>query len=1108
MRSSTHWLIACITLVVIVTTLGLSAAQAQVYVYPRRPGQTNVRYADFDWSYVHIWTDPGASVETTDSGPRGGADLVEPSAHVDGSVLERQYPRLLPSVGTTSAGPLAADGEGDSSGSSSQASRDEEASNRDGKSDGDDDASDDEPSKLERLKQEAGGLRLYYYKDEQVVAERASATIRKLYQELMLDFDFAPPQTFPFILYNSYNEFLQTNLFPVQEGVLGVTSPRSLELTLPYFGDHRQFERVAKHELVHEFTIQKIKALARDNQAFRSPVQQFPLWFIEGLAEYYTHDGRLDQETRMLVRDLLVHPAPRRGYVFEGFFRTRLRGFLGVYKLGQAKCTFLEETYGEGTLQEILDQSYRLGLGRSRSERVSSFQALVEQITGDNADTIAEKFEEWIKKDSYETYLDASQQSSDLERPYNTDRYIQAFDTSSSGHLLAYKAIDRSTGQNELFVADYRDGRSETKIVADGRPGVESLHPLANRNFDVTDRGIVYIARAKGRDRLHWQTFSHSRKGRKKNKKKSNDSKKGDDSTSSSANVRARIRLDDHTRYDLGESNIMAAEAPAVSPDGKRVAFIGMDEEGQKDVFVLTPGGGGDFDLQRLTDDVYAERGLDWRESGLVYASDATGHGKYNLFELDPQADAEPTRLTSEPRDHLDPVVLSDGTAAFVAYAGARAHVYTVDGDQIHQKTSVSTGLFNPSPGPDGSLWALHHKSGRRRPARLPAEDFQTVDSRSKGPTSTHPGHPTTSLEGSQNYSALKPWNWSLDNGFGLLGVSGSGIYGQLFASASDQLRDHRLLLQMIALGSFRRTDGSLTYINQSNRLVWGLSAFHHFNFRADETFEDIGSFISNERFYGARGILRYPFNRFAYLQFDLAAGGVSYFLSDGAESFLDEQTREGAATGRAERWKQLNDGPRFQTEASVSLGFDTIKYQRQTGPLSGGSVLASVTGDYQPFDDTVFGQARLDGEFYVPIYRRINAFFRTGTGASIGGRLARQFYLSSSYTLRGAPLRDRTFLLGRRFFFSTLELQFPINYIVRVPFVDLEGIVGTDFGGVGDTYPGVWDNRIFNLAFGVNVGLGPLVLRVHFAKPFDIGAIVPNDGDIVPNITFGWRYL
>jgi predicted metalloprotease with PDZ domain len=78
---------------------------------------------------------------------------------------------------------------------------------------------------------------------------------------------------------------LSTKLFPVQEGTLGVTSTRDLTIALPYFGDHRRFLEVSKHEMAHEFTIQKVRAAGRDAGAGRDPLGVFPLWFVEGIAE-------------------------------------------------------------------------------------------------------------------------------------------------------------------------------------------------------------------------------------------------------------------------------------------------------------------------------------------------------------------------------------------------------------------------------------------------------------------------------------------------------------------------------------------------------------------------------------------------------------------------------------------------------------------------------------------------------------------------------------------------------------------------------------------------------------------------------------------------------
>ena len=50
---------------------------------------------------------------------------------------------------------------------------------------------------------------------------------------------------------------------------MGVTSPRDLTLTLPYFGDHELFRDVSTHELAHQFTIQKLREHARHRGTHR-----------------------------------------------------------------------------------------------------------------------------------------------------------------------------------------------------------------------------------------------------------------------------------------------------------------------------------------------------------------------------------------------------------------------------------------------------------------------------------------------------------------------------------------------------------------------------------------------------------------------------------------------------------------------------------------------------------------------------------------------------------------------------------------------------------------------------------------------------------------------
>ena len=72
-------------------------------------------------------------------------------------------------------------------------------------------------------------------------------------------------------------------------------------------------------------------------------------------------------------------------------------------------------------------------------------------------------------------------------------------------------------------------------------------------------------------------------------------------------------------------------------------------------------------------------------------------------------------------------------------------------------------------------------------------------------------------------------------------------------------------------------------------------------------------------------------------------------------------------------------------------------------------------------------------------------------------------------------------------FTYSTVELQFPLLTLSNFPLIDLEGVLGADAGAVSDdhTFDGrrrpvdaLWERRVLDLVFGVNLGFGPIVMR------------------------------
>ncbi|MDH5671052.1 MAG: BamA/TamA family outer membrane protein [Myxococcales bacterium] len=1094
------------------TALGLSlvsanAAQAQLLVHPRRPSQTNVRYADFDWRYVDIlrkerldldiewqsgprfhlspfrppssgatWAWPGL-----EQAPHGPAAATTPEKADDGETARAAAETTAPTTADKAKTP------------SEPGGAESDTPSYEGS------PSEDRGGKLAA----AGGIRLYFYERERDIAERAAASIDKSYRYLATVFDYAPKRTFGYFLYSSYIEFLQTDLFPVQEGVLGVTSPMSLEVSLPYFGDHRLFEDVSTHELAHEFTIQKLLTVAERAGTPGPPWRQIPLWFIEGLAEYYAKHG-IDREAEMLVRDLIVNPTAE-GRVLGDFFDERLQSGMWIYKGGQVRCAFLEETYGKGTIQRIIEETPRLLQNRGEGG-VGDFSSLVARVTGDRPRLLSARFERWIKRRAFQSFLDSDQDRTDMVVITAVEGHVQALAAAPNGHVLLYRSIDLETGQNTLHLMDRHDPAHGLEVVRDGRPGVETLHPVAGRNFDVGDSALVFVAESEGRDVIYHQRFDHD----------VDVIACGERGKSASRVCGFEVELGLRRRRELSfeRHRLLTIDAVALSPDGRGVAFIGLTEDGQKDLFMLPdvrdPGGS----IYRLTRDVHAERELSWGPRGIIYTSDATGHGRYNLFLVDPTRPGRLQRLTTDAQDHFDPQMLPNGNVVFTTYDDAGANIYEVRDGKLLQKTEVTTGLFDVAPGPDGSLWALHHQGGRRLPIRIPEQHLLRREPMEQTPDEGAPAMPRTPLLVDRDYNPLDISNWQPGALFLLAGFSGSAVFGSLVATASDRLRDHGLILGASVFGDFRRIDAELTYVNQEQRVIWGAGLFHDVSARIDETFVrrygDDYDFSSYQRFFGAQGLARYPFSRFFYAQASLAAGGIDYFVTDRLADQLSEPGKaDGVPDDLLTPWREHNAGTRFQIEQTATLGYSTIGYHRSTGPYRGHSLLLTHTAGIQPFDQVSYRQLRFDAEQYLPIYGASNLLVRGALGNTTGDERAPQFFLSSFHTLRGVPFGDVDFLLGRQFFHSTIELQFPLLTLSDYPLIDIEGVLASDFGGVGDNFTDLWDHRVFDLVFGFNFGFAPLVLRLHFAQPIDTGAppALPNGGELTFNFSLAWRY-
>ncbi|MBF5044862.1 tolB protein precursor protein [Aggregicoccus sp. 17bor-14] len=959
-----------------------------------------------------------------------------------------------------------------------------------------------------------GGVRLYFYEREREVAQRAAPIIEDAYRYLVDQFHYVPTKTFPYILYSTYQEFLQTNLSPVSEGTLGFTSPEDLKLTLPYLGDHRLFEEVGTHELAHEFTIQKVRTMAERAKVSGEPLGGMPLWFIEGLAEFYAKRG-LDDEAEMLVRDLITNPDVRKGYAFLDFFSPGPYGYLWIYKFGQARCAFLEDVYGAGILQQILEESPRL-VGNGRSAPGMKFEDLLQRLTGDEPKKISARFETWIKRRAFRSYLGAEQDAPALEPLKETDGYVTALNAAPSGDVLLYRSIQPNTGESRLVLADPRAPARTRLVTGDGRPSVESLHPVFGRNFDLTDDTLAYVAEVNARDVIYVQRYAHRAEEQQRAPLAPGygamppPGPYGRPSQPAVAPagppqpmkpyIAVQFDLGKRRTFRLAPHGLVAAGSLSFSPDGRRVAFIGTDDAGTRDIFVLRVDGNEDAKPVRITNDVYAERQLSWGKEGIVYSSDATSHRFYNLFRVNPDRPSEVTRLTTDARDQQDPEVLPDGRIMFVSYENGRSDLFELQkGGAIVRRTDVTTGVFEVSPGTEGSVWVLMHLSGERVPSQLRKDRFLDQPVPAAGAGQPAPPLAVSTLKGAVDYNPWARENFEMGPIYGFAGGGSGGFVGQLFASATDRLRNQGLLLSVAVYGSFDFTDGYLLYLNQAGRNPWGGGPFQSVRFRFDKTFQNQNIlFRSVERFFGLLGTIQHPLSTFTYVGADLAVGGANYKLDPSDEFFLRygsgncaDPTVVCAGDDLLGAWRVANRGTRAQTELTLRAGYNTVRYDYATiSPIDGSSALAEVVGGVQPFEGETYTSIRLDGQHYLHIAGPTALQLRGGVGTSFGGRFAQPYFLSSFDTLRGVNFGDDRWLLGQKFLFSTMELQIPLGGLVQVAFLNnIKGVAGLDFGAVGDGTHELWDRRVLDYAIGFNVGLGPLLMRLHFARPLDINS-------------------
>lgn len=449
-------------------------------------------------------------------------------------------------------------------------------------------------------------------------------------------------------------------------------------------GTHNWLRNVVTHEFTHIVQIQTAIKFGRTvpgfyfqwlgyererrtdvlygypNTIVSYPISGFnvPSWFAEGVAQYNRKElayDKWDSHRDMILRMYALDGNMLSWDEMSVFGKTSL-GNESSYNAGFAFVRYIAEKYGDAKLEEI---SRNLG-----SLLTVTIDAAIEDATGKSGSDLYDEWKEYLT-DQYAQRvapIRSSTVSGETIGNVGFANFYPAF--SPDGKTLAY--ISNKEGdyfsQSSLYFYDLAT-RTE-KLAASG----------VRSNFSWSPDGRkIYFAKH-SRDNSHWSNYT------------------------------------DLYAYDLEREEAerltsgFRANAPAVSPDGKQIAYV-AGHDGTLNIFVIGVDG---RNMLRLTSYNQGEQVYNpvWAPDGSRILFDFSITDGRDIASV-PSTGGEVTFVVATPDDERTPSFTSDGTA--ILYASDKGGIfnlyrYSLSGQETEQLTNVLGGAFMPAQGPDGRI--------------------------------------------------------------------------------------------------------------------------------------------------------------------------------------------------------------------------------------------------------------------------------------------------------------------------------------------------------------------------------------------------------------------
>jgi Tol biopolymer transport system component len=706
---------------------------------------------------------------------------------------------------------------------------------------------------------------IYYYQEEADGARMAGRMAERWYTRLSTIFNHQLKNCQVVVLYGSGAQFRETNVVEgdVGEGTGGVTEAYKRRIVLPFAGPIQATDHVLGHELVHAFQYDITNTSASAAAGGQAGAMSLPLWFIEGMAEYFSL-GPADPNTAMWMRE-----AVRRDK-FPTIDKLDNPKYF-PYRYGQALWAFIGGKYGDGTIASLL----RAAISRD------GYKGAFQRVLGVSSKDLSQQWHDATVA-AYRPVAEATKMPNAFARalivdPSHKGGLNVSPELSPDGSKIVFFS-SRDLFSIDLYVADTETGKVLRKITDTAtNPHLDSIEFIESAGAWSRDsRRFAYPALSAGHPVLEIYDVDSG-----------------------------------HKEREVAVKDVDEILNPTWAPDGTRIAFSGL-VGGFNDLFIydLTAAS-----LRRVTNDAFAELEPAWSPDGRSIAI-STDRFSTNVAALQPGnlrlalVDVDTGAVTElggfDGAKNINPQWAPDGRSIyFVSDRQGISNVYRMDVSshapvQITNLLTGAAGITELSPaisvGASSVAFSVHEEDGYNiyaidTSSRSTASaalidlprDAGVLPPRTTGEGTVFAylndpaaGLPTVTAERTYPTEKYRP-KLSLDFiGQPAIGVGvdsfGTYVGGGIAASFSDMLGNHTVAGTLQATSRFDETGGSIMYLNRTHRWNWGvafdqtpyvLSSFG----QGVDTSTGRAVFVQQEQRLvqtdrGVSGIVAYPFSR------------------------------------------------------------------------------------------------------------------------------------------------------------------------------------------------------------------------------------------------------